>query len=734
MDTSRSQHRRSTQHDLAIRSHVPREPDGLKRAVAAKTGIECTHSFLLDLAYEEYCELCKKNGAVDKSLFAGRFPDIRHSLIRRIEVHEFLEDVDFDFAETDLQQIEYGDILFSSFRVIEKLGHGALGHVFLCEQLGVGDRQTVVKVAFQGAYEAETQGKLSHPNIMPVYSVHEEEVTRRSGICMPFHGRSTLCDVLDLAWKDEEVTRDSELVGQAAIRWTQDSDRVESSIALDILDWDYVDSVVRVGIELASALEHSHLRGVRHDDLKPSNILVGVGGQTKLLDFNLSSHEGTPGQCGGTLPYMSPEQIRRIHSTRAKIDNRSDIFSLGILLYELLAGQRPYLDPANSPNRKQAGKRLDVLRSEKVAPISSHNHEVDRELDQLVRRCFEFHPDDRYRDVSSVLEALSSYRAERRTRLQAIQDRSKQALKWLAGLVVVGVGLMLCAAGINYLLGGRANHRSIQKDTAETTNSWSHLGPGFSEAGTLVAKENYREAVRILEPLLDQNPKAAHACLGYVALKGSAERNISSEHCKVAIDLGLENAANWNNYALSYLAPMRRKGEELRREKAKEWRTKQLAWDRAVELEPNALTVRHNRATFELRRINSFKIGTDGAIPFVAMCFPYQALEDIRLVRRGFPDNGRVARVAAEILSWFARCNASYRQEMFDALIAARKTGYLEGYRDGNGYSYLRWLSDDFEFQELLKIDAETGASFDSFETAMDPFTNRTTDRNEQEY
>jgi hypothetical protein len=90
--------------------------------------------------------------------------------------------------------------MFGEFRILEQLGRGGLARVYLGSQPSIGDRQIVMKIAYQGAYEADTLGRLKHPHIVPVYSVLKDEQTGMSGICMPFCGRSTLCDVLDVAF------------------------------------------------------------------------------------------------------------------------------------------------------------------------------------------------------------------------------------------------------------------------------------------------------------------------------------------------------------------------------------------------------------------------------------------------------------------------------------------------------------------------------------------------------
>src|SRR5207253_10601572 len=114
----------------------------------------------------------------------------------------------------------------------------------------------------------------------------------------------------------------------------------------------YVEGIVHLAAQVADALEYSHSQGVFHLDLKPSNVLLTPSGRPMLLDFNLAKDRECRGQLlGGTLPYMAPEQLRatadkasreRERPEEADLDGRADVFALGVLLYELLAGQHPF--------------------------------------------------------------------------------------------------------------------------------------------------------------------------------------------------------------------------------------------------------------------------------------------------------------------------------------------------------------------------------------------------------
>ena len=110
----------------------------------------------------------------------------------------------------------------------------------------------------------------------------------------------------------------------------------------------YVDGIIHLAVQLADALAHSHGRGICHRDLKPSNVLMTPDGRPLVLDFNLSVDQRVlTAKIGGTVPYMAPEELavlfEKSHDTgRRHYDPRSDLFSLGVIVYELLTGTLPF--------------------------------------------------------------------------------------------------------------------------------------------------------------------------------------------------------------------------------------------------------------------------------------------------------------------------------------------------------------------------------------------------------
>jgi eukaryotic-like serine/threonine-protein kinase len=171
-----------------------------------------------------------------------------------------------------------------------------------------------------------------------------------------------------------------------------------------------VDAVLGMAAKLADGLAHAHERGIVHRDLKPANVLLTDDGQPMLLDFNLSddtklrsSEAGA--RIGGTLPYMAPEQLSAFHHpTKLPNDGRGDLYTLGLIVYELLTGRHPF------PVHPGSGEPvIDQMRADRATPplVRPFNSAVSPAVEAIVRRCLEPDPANRYpsaRDLKDDLE------------------------------------------------------------------------------------------------------------------------------------------------------------------------------------------------------------------------------------------------------------------------------------------------------------------------------------------
>jgi tetratricopeptide (TPR) repeat protein len=261
----------------------------------------------------------------------------------------------------------------SHYRVVMKLGQGASGLVYLAEDLVLG-RAVVLKRLPPDAsesdraralVEARTIAALNHPNICTLYEYEEAD------------------DEQFLVLEVLEGQTLEELIAQGPLPLAQ---------------------VLDLGVQLADALDAAHTHGIVHRDIKPPNVFVTFRGQAKILDFGiatLSSPVGAPrypagtskigsGALYGTLHYIAPEQIRG-----EVVDGRADLFSLGALLYEMATGTRAF-DGADPPDVAAA------IMGGSVVPIRTLRAEIPAELERIVGRALEKHPDLRCQSAADL--------------------------------------------------------------------------------------------------------------------------------------------------------------------------------------------------------------------------------------------------------------------------------------------------------------------------------------------
>ena len=334
---------------------------------------------------------------------------------------------------------------FAHYRVLGPLGEGGMGVVFEAEQQRPR-RRVALKVLRPGAvgaralrrfeYEAEVLGRLDHPGIA---RIHEAGTFESDSAPRPF-----------LAME-----------------------RVEGRPLDEHVRTENPDRGARLGLFLAvcDAVQHAHRRGVLHRDLKPSNVLVTPEGRPKILDFGIArpleadrsaSLATRPGQLVGTPAYMSPEQVS---DDPASLDTRTDVYSLGVVLYELLAGRPPLaLDGVSLP---EIARRVV---EEEPPPLGALDRSLAGDLETIVAKALEKDRERRYAAVSDLAGDVRRFLADEpitarpptmRYRLSKFVRRNR-ALS-VAGLTAV-VALMVGLVGI--ALQSEATRR--QRDRADS--------------------------------------------------------------------------------------------------------------------------------------------------------------------------------------------------------------------------------------------------------------------------
>jgi serine/threonine protein kinase/Flp pilus assembly protein TadD len=354
---------------------------------------------------------------------------------------------------------------FLGFRVVEELGRGAFGRVFLARQSDLADRHVVLKVSTDLHGESQKLAQLQHTNIVPVYSVHHRPPFQ--AVCMPYFGATTLEDVLHGLHAADRLPMSgkhfvSTVNGRRRSTWFGTSSRAPASaggkdpapaaapqepapapdpgpeapsdqaVALRALEgFSYVKAVLWISVRLAQGLAHAHERGILHRDLKPANVLLTDDGQPMLLDFNLSedikTRTASAARMGGTLPYMSPEQLDALRGGGV-IDARSDVYSLGLIMFELLTGKPAFvLHPG--PVHAVLPRMLEDRR-QPPPRLRPHNPRVSPAVESIVRRCLEPDPARRYQSAQELQEDLERQLTDRPLRHAPEPSLAERLRKW----------------------------------------------------------------------------------------------------------------------------------------------------------------------------------------------------------------------------------------------------------------------------------------------------------------
>ena len=417
-----------------------------------------------------------------------------------------------------------GDLL-GRFTILSELGRGGMGVVYAAEDRTLG-REVALKVLpasddeeRRGRFlrEARSAAAVTHPGIATLYDVGE--IDGRVFIAMELVRGRTLREILEARAGSPE--------GRALP----------------------IPEALRVAREIARALARAHARGLIHRDLKPENVMIADEGPVKLLDFGLAKQIGVletdrtmsvraaaeggapisgdaaaapgmlteDGSILGTPGYMSPEQAKGGH-----VDTRTDVFSFGVMLYELCTGSRPF------PGATLMAFAIALHRDEPTPP-SQRNPAVPPELERVILGCLRRAPADRYADAGAVLRDLEPPRDG--------AERAAPRRPWAPRVAAAALAaLVLVVAGVHYGVGpwvrAREGSRAVAVDATPTPSSSSEAAVAAYRAA-LSAFRRGKDMGDGFERALELDPAlgAAHvqlAALGLVGMTESAREHLRS--------------------------------------------------------------------------------------------------------------------------------------------------------------------------------------------------------------
>jgi WD40 repeat protein len=312
----------------------------------------------------------------------------------------------------------------ASYEVIDKLGEGGMGEVWRASDQRL-NRMVAIKMLPAGLaadpglrarfeQEARALGALNHPNIVTIYDVGQDD-----------DGRSYMV---------------SELVDGESLRAVLERGAMAIRKAIDF------------AVQIAEGMAAAHALGIVHRDLKPENIMVTKSGQVKLLDFGLAKHKtpaaddrtatldlSLPGSILGTAGYMSPEQVRG-----EPVDARSDIFSFGCVLYEMISGRRAF-------RAMSAVETMHAILNSEAQEFEGDAAKLPPALSTIVRRCLEKRPEQRFQsaaDLAFALKSISTTESVSAVKIPAAPPVARQRnWRWMAaaiaGIALLGAGYAL---------------------------------------------------------------------------------------------------------------------------------------------------------------------------------------------------------------------------------------------------------------------------------------------------
>lgn len=503
----------------------------------------------------EFIERHREGESPSIAEYEQRFPDLAEEIRELFPTIVKLEGLKHHLSGSSSGQAGVGLPGLSrlgDFRIVRELGRGGMGVVYEAEQESLRRRVALKvlganiasspKLLARFRREAESAARLHHTNIVPVFGVGEEhgvffyamqyiegaplssiiqelriskeplsvtQIVERCGPSSPETGEhpSLSETIADPTTTDEEASPllarvemgDGSGTPQVVVtpNPTVDANDRAANEPASFID---CREAARMAGDLAGALHFAHLHGVLHRDVKPSNILVDRDGTVWITDFGLAKHDESgdltrTGDVIGTLRYMSPEQLQ------GETDIRSDVYSLGLTLHELLAGQ-----PAFDDNLKAT--LIQRKTAQPPPPLRSLNNRIPRDLETIVQKACTPLPADRYQTALELAEDLQRFVDERPIRARRLPALAR-TWRWMRRNPVVSslsllAATLLFAVGVAIVVGNYRTNKALDEAIAQQERAETNLASAVSALQEITEDLSARGVPQSLHVMFDE--------------------------------------------------------------------------------------------------------------------------------------------------------------------------------------------------------------------------------------
>ena len=421
--------------------------------------IEDQNQELFDDLAEQFTNECRKGLAPTVEFYASKNPDVADQIreffpaIEAMEIFGQIDDSQKRFQQATAKFDFDRPTSIGDYKIVREIGRGGMGIVYEAIQQSL-DRPVAIKILLRTSNEAKqvlrfereaaTAAKLHHTNIVPVFGVGNQDQFHYY-VMQLIDGVGF--DQVIVALKNPSVAAPHPQLEKIA-QWLPDVDATHNGR--------YFRSVAKIARSLAEAISYAHEQGTLHRDIKPANLLIDIDGHVWLADFGLAkaieSHDvSRTGDVVGTLRYMSPEQFA------GKPDHRSDIYGLGLTIYELLTLQPAYDDASRSHLLFERNKSHRAPKS----PSKLVRH-LPRDLETIVMKACSLDPEQRYQTAADLEMDLDNFLLDRPIAARP-PNAFEKLYKWckrnpaVAALSSLAFVLLLVIAGVSTLANIDAN-------------------------------------------------------------------------------------------------------------------------------------------------------------------------------------------------------------------------------------------------------------------------------------